>query len=233
MDRGAHRPPRARARPPRAGREADRPRARALPRVPLRARNTRGAAHAAATLRRCAHGAQVALRGGAASGESLPPRPSQPRKRGARRRRARRSASSRRRRSRRAAASTTPIASSPSISSTTRARRARRSPSPSWKRRAARTSSRSMPSPGRCRPTGGTPRPRAAIDRALAVGVRDAAMLHRAGVIAQRGGDRVAARRHFEASLEVNPRSEVAATVRRALAGAREPGPKRVAAVAR
>jgi tetratricopeptide (TPR) repeat protein len=74
---------------------------------------------------------------------------------------------------------------------------------------------------------------RAAIDRALAVGVRDAAMLHRAGVIAQRGGDRAAARRHFEASLEVNPRSEVAAAVRRALAGAREPGPKRVAAVAR
>jgi tetratricopeptide (TPR) repeat protein len=74
---------------------------------------------------------------------------------------------------------------------------------------------------------------RAAIDRALAVGVRDAAMLHRAGVIAQRGGDRVAARRHFEASLEVNPRSEVAASVRRALGGAREPGPKRVAAVAR
>jgi hypothetical protein len=74
---------------------------------------------------------------------------------------------------------------------------------------------------------------RAAIDRALAVGVRDAAMLHRAGMIAQRAGDRAAAHRHFEASLEVNPRSEVAATVRRALAGARAPGPKPVAAVAR
>ena len=74
---------------------------------------------------------------------------------------------------------------------------------------------------------------RAAIDRALAVGVRDAAMLHRAGVIAQRGGDRAAARRHFQASLEINPRSDVAAAVRRALAGASPAAPGSVAAVAR
>jgi tetratricopeptide (TPR) repeat protein len=60
---------------------------------------------------------------------------------------------------------------------------------------------------------------RTAIDRALAVGVRDAAMLHRAGIIAQRAGDRAAARGHFEASLEVNPRSDIAAQARRALAG--------------
>lgn len=74
---------------------------------------------------------------------------------------------------------------------------------------------------------------RAAIDRALAVGVRDAAMFHRAGVIAQRGGDRAAARRHFEASLEVNPRSEVAAAARRALAGLGRPAARSVAAAAR
>jgi predicted TPR repeat methyltransferase len=56
-------------------------------------------------------------------------------------------------------------------------------------------------------------------------------MLHRAGVIAQRAGDRAAARRHFEASLDVNPRSEVAAAARRALAGAGAAAPGAVAAL--
>jgi tetratricopeptide (TPR) repeat protein len=61
---------------------------------------------------------------------------------------------------------------------------------------------------------------RRTIDRALAVGVRDAAMLYRAGVIAQRSGDRAAAARWFAQSLEINPRSELATAARRAMASA-------------
>jgi tetratricopeptide (TPR) repeat protein len=56
------------------------------------------------------------------------------------------------------------------------------------------------------------------IDRALAVGIRDAAMLYHAGVIASRQGDREAARTRLEASLAVNPRSAVADRVRAELA---------------
>jgi len=52
------------------------------------------------------------------------------------------------------------------------------------------------------------------IDRALAVGIRDATMLYHAGTIASRQGDRQAARTHLEASLAVNPRSPVAERVR-------------------
>jgi predicted TPR repeat methyltransferase len=42
-------------------------------------------------------------------------------------------------------------------------------------------------------------------------------MLYRAGVMAAAAGDAAAAARHFQASLEANPRSEVAAEARRAL----------------
>ena len=56
---------------------------------------------------------------------------------------------------------------------------------------------------------------RAAIERALAVGFRDADMLYRAGIIAERQGDRTAALEYFRRSLEVNPRSEVADLARR------------------
>ncbi|HEY7410045.1 MAG TPA: hypothetical protein VII13_04860 [Vicinamibacteria bacterium] len=58
---------------------------------------------------------------------------------------------------------------------------------------------------------------RAEIEAALSVGIRDACMLYRAGVMAAAAGDAAAAARHFQASLEANPRSEVAAEARRAL----------------
>lgn len=64
---------------------------------------------------------------------------------------------------------------------------------------------------------------RATIERALAVGIRDAAMLYRAGVIAQRSGDAAAAAGYFERSLELNARSPVADAARRALSTARRP----------
>ena len=56
---------------------------------------------------------------------------------------------------------------------------------------------------------------RAVIERALAVGIRDAGMFYRAGVIAQRQGDRSAALDYFSRSLDANPRSEVADLARR------------------
>jgi tetratricopeptide (TPR) repeat protein len=56
---------------------------------------------------------------------------------------------------------------------------------------------------------------RAVIERALAVGIKDADMLYRAGMIAQRQGDRSAALDYFSRSLEANPRSAVAELARR------------------
>lgn len=59
---------------------------------------------------------------------------------------------------------------------------------------------------------------REAIDAALAVGVQDAVLYYRAGVIALRQGDGTAARAHLERSLRIDPASEVAERARRALA---------------
>jgi tetratricopeptide (TPR) repeat protein len=58
---------------------------------------------------------------------------------------------------------------------------------------------------------------RAEIEKALAVGIRDAVMLYHAGVIASRLQDVPAARRFLSQSLEVNPLSPVADEVRKAL----------------
>jgi tetratricopeptide (TPR) repeat protein len=59
---------------------------------------------------------------------------------------------------------------------------------------------------------------RAAIDKALAVGIRDAAMLYRAGTIAMRQADARAALELFERSLAADPGSEYAAAARRSSA---------------
>lgn len=56
------------------------------------------------------------------------------------------------------------------------------------------------------------------IDKALAVGTRDPALLYHAGVIAMKAGDTVMAQRHLEASLAQTPNSEVATSARDALA---------------
>jgi tetratricopeptide (TPR) repeat protein len=53
------------------------------------------------------------------------------------------------------------------------------------------------------------------IERALAVGIREAGMLYRAGAIALGAGDRRAARTYLEASLELGPSSDVAPRARR------------------
>jgi tetratricopeptide (TPR) repeat protein len=62
---------------------------------------------------------------------------------------------------------------------------------------------------------------RAAIDKALAVGIRDAAMLYRAGMIAMRQADAAAAANYFERSLAADPVSEYADAARRLAAQAR------------
>jgi tetratricopeptide (TPR) repeat protein len=59
---------------------------------------------------------------------------------------------------------------------------------------------------------------RAAIDKALAVGIRDAGMLYRAGMIAMRQSDTRAALEFFERSLAADSSSEYADAVRRASA---------------
>lgn len=55
---------------------------------------------------------------------------------------------------------------------------------------------------------------RAAIDRALAVGIQEAGMYYRAGVIALRSGDRRAAAEFFQRCLQANPHSEHADSAR-------------------
>ena len=57
----------------------------------------------------------------------------------------------------------------------------------------------------------------AQINKALAVGVRDAAIFYHAGVVAEGVNDPSAARRFLNASLELNPSSETAGAVRQAL----------------
>ncbi len=61
------------------------------------------------------------------------------------------------------------------------------------------------------------------IARALEVGIRDAAILYRAAAIALKVNDRRAARMHLQDSLALAPRSEVAASARRLLAGLARP----------
>jgi tetratricopeptide (TPR) repeat protein len=56
---------------------------------------------------------------------------------------------------------------------------------------------------------------RKAIEAALAVGTKDARLLYHAGVIADRAGDRAAARKHLDEAARVNASSEVAAEVAR------------------
>jgi tetratricopeptide (TPR) repeat protein len=55
------------------------------------------------------------------------------------------------------------------------------------------------------------------IEKALAVGIRDAAIFYRAGAIAARQNDDAAATRYLEQSLEVSPSSEVADAARKEL----------------
>jgi tetratricopeptide (TPR) repeat protein len=62
---------------------------------------------------------------------------------------------------------------------------------------------------------------RAASERVIAVGTRDAAMLYRAAVVAQRAGDRRAAHDLYSRSLEANPRSEFAQGAQQGLARTR------------
>ena len=56
---------------------------------------------------------------------------------------------------------------------------------------------------------------REAIEAALAVGIVDARLLYHAGVIADRAGDRAAARKHLDEAARVNASSEVATEVAR------------------
>jgi tetratricopeptide (TPR) repeat protein len=56
---------------------------------------------------------------------------------------------------------------------------------------------------------------RQAIEAALAVGIKDARLLYHAGVIADRAGDRAAARKHLDEAARVNASSEVATEVAR------------------
>lgn len=58
---------------------------------------------------------------------------------------------------------------------------------------------------------------KAASERALAQGSRDAGMLYRAGVVAMRAGDRRAAEDYLGRSLQANPRSEHAAAAQSTL----------------
>jgi tetratricopeptide (TPR) repeat protein len=57
----------------------------------------------------------------------------------------------------------------------------------------------------------------AQINKALAVGVRDATIFYHAGVVAEGVNDHSAARRFLNASLELNPSSETAGAARQAL----------------
>jgi tetratricopeptide (TPR) repeat protein len=56
---------------------------------------------------------------------------------------------------------------------------------------------------------------RKTIEKALAVGTKDARVLYHAGAIAARAGDRAAARKHLDEAARVNATSEVAAEVER------------------
>lgn len=56
------------------------------------------------------------------------------------------------------------------------------------------------------------------IEKALAVGIRDARMLYHAGAIAAKQGDRTAAESYLQKSLDLNRRSEVAEPARELLA---------------
>ena len=67
---------------------------------------------------------------------------------------------------------------------------------------------------------------RTAIDRALAVGIRDAEILFRAGAITARTGDRGTARRHLRQSLDISPRSPVAEAARQLLSSLNESTPR-------
>jgi tetratricopeptide (TPR) repeat protein len=67
---------------------------------------------------------------------------------------------------------------------------------------------------------------RRAIDRALAVGIRDAEILFRAGAIAAKTGDPETARRHLRQSLDTSPRSPVAEAARRLLSSLNESTPR-------
>jgi tetratricopeptide (TPR) repeat protein len=64
---------------------------------------------------------------------------------------------------------------------------------------------------------------RTAMDKALAVGIRDAAMLYRAGQIAMRQSDARAALEYFERSLAADPGSEYADAARRSSTQLRAP----------
>ena len=66
--------------------------------------------------------------------------------------------------------------------------------------------------------SGGYSEARKQIEKALAVGIRDAAMLYRAGAIAAAQQDRVAAARYLEKSLDLAPSSEVSDAARKELA---------------
>ena len=58
---------------------------------------------------------------------------------------------------------------------------------------------------------------RSEIEKALAPGIRDAKLCYHAGMIAARLGDKTTARTHLTQSLETNPHSQVASSVREAL----------------
>ncbi len=58
------------------------------------------------------------------------------------------------------------------------------------------------------------------IEKALAVGARDAALFYHAGTIEAAAGDRAAGIRYAQQSIELNPASEIAEAARRALAKA-------------
>jgi tetratricopeptide (TPR) repeat protein len=62
------------------------------------------------------------------------------------------------------------------------------------------------------------PEARDQIEQALGVGIRNAGMFYRAGMIALRQHDRSAAKRYLRLSLETNPYSEYAQAARRAIA---------------
>ena len=62
---------------------------------------------------------------------------------------------------------------------------------------------------------GRTAESRTFADKALRHGTKDARLLYHAGVIADRAGDRAAARKHLDEAARVNASSEVAAEVAR------------------
>jgi len=65
------------------------------------------------------------------------------------------------------------------------------------------------------------------IESALAVGVRDSKLFYRAGAIALKSRDRLAAARYFKQSLDLNPRSESAGVARKALLRLEQQAPTR------